>query len=177
MPRAEFGVLKRASARIARKHPMPSSRAWRNSPFAWIRRRGIKARGQIGEELIAEWCARRGISCVPIAAPHADLLIGSSQVEIKLATLSANGDYTFNQLRKQKYAFVVLLGLSPASAHCWIIKKRHLWSVVREGLRKQHGGQAARDTWMLKVRPGAEPGWLRTRGGSLEDALKIMRSL
>lgn len=168
--RAEFGVLKRASARLKPRHPLPSSKVWKDSPFAWIRQRHIKARGQIGEELIAEWCASREVDCQPAAGSHVDRSIGASKVEIKLATLSKAGDYTFNQLRRQRYAYVILLGLSPATAHCWVIKKSDLWVRGRVGLRKQHGGQAARDTWMLKIRPGREPKWLLTTASqSLHD--------
>ena len=98
-------------------------------------------------------------------------------MEVKLATLSAAGTFTFNQLRRQKYQYVVLLGVAPTFAHCWVIKKSDLWVRGRVGPRKQHGGQAARDTWMLNVAPGYEPKWLQSRGGALLDALQILKGL
>lgn len=63
----------------------------------------------------------------PSNAGH-DRLVAGHKVEIKFSTLWEQGDYVFQQLRNQDYEYALLLGVSPLTAHAWLVpsRKRYL---------------------------------------------------
>jgi len=74
---------------------------WAGSPFAWIRTRPSRQVGKIGEQLVAGWCAAKGLDVVATGDAQADRVIAGRRVEIKFSTLWASGGYTFQQIRDQ----------------------------------------------------------------------------
>ena len=59
-------------------------------------------------------------------------------MEIKFSTLWKSGVYKFQQIRDQEYDAMVLLGISPFSAACWIVPKAETsweWRAIPAGLR------------------------------------------
>lgn len=149
--------------------------AWTGSPFAWIIALPSRQVGKIGEQLVAGWCASRGLRVVPSRDAQADLLINSKRVEVKFSTLWAGGDYVFQQIRNQQYELVLFLGLSPFKASCWVVPKEVILTLpLKAGLRYQHGGQAGRDTIWLRFAAETPPSWLRRYGGTLENAYRLL---
>jgi hypothetical protein len=147
---------------------------WAGSPFAWIRTRPSRQVGKIGEQLVAGWCAAKGLDVTRSSNSEADRIIAGKRVEIKFSTLWESGIYKFQQLRDQDYDFAVCLGISPFDAHCWVISKAVLCQYVI-GHTPQHTGKGGTDTFWLSIQATAPPAWLKPCGGSLAAAYEIMR--
>lgn len=151
---------------------------WAGSPFGWIKKRPSRQIGAIGEKLVAGWLAARGFSVARSPDSDADRLIEGQRAEIKFSTLWANGGYKFQQLRDQNYDFAICLGVSPHSAHCWVIEKPRLMAMRRQGLiPAQHGGRDGIDTAWLSLNPAALPDWIAPYGGSLAQAVARVSAL
>jgi hypothetical protein len=60
---------------------------WAGSPFAWIRTRPSRQVGKIGEQLVAGWCAAKGLDVTRSSNSEADRVIAGRRVEIKFSTL------------------------------------------------------------------------------------------
>lgn len=144
---------------------------WTDSPFGWIRARPSRQVGKIGEELVARWCAGKGLDVMPGGDPQVDLIIAGRRVEIKFSTLWGNGLYVFQQIRNQSYEYVICLGIAPFDAHCWVIPKE---DALRHAT-PQHTGRSGRDTYWLSINPNSPPDWLKKYGGRLADACAILQ--
>ena len=84
-----------------------------------------------------------------------------------------NGGYKFQQLRDQNYDLAICLGVSPFTAHCWVIPKPdilRLWKHEHK-ISSQHGGAAGADTAWIDVRIDSPSDWLAEYGGSLSDGI------
>lgn len=149
---------------------------WAGSPFAWIRTRPSRQVGKIGEQLVAGWCAAKGLDVAASHDSEADRVIGGHRVEIKFSTLWESGVYTFQQIRDQNYSYAVFLGLSPFDAHCWVVSKEQLRLHVI-GHTPQHAGKAGTDTFWLSFPATNPPGWLSQCGGSLTQAFSILQKI
>jgi len=153
-----------------------SDSAWSGSPFEWIRERPSRQVGMIGERLVAGWLAARGFNVTRAPDSDADRLVEGRRVEVKLSTLWASGHYKFQQLRDQDYEMAICLGLSPFTAHCWVIPKADiikLWR-VQHVIRSQHGGAAGNDTAWIDVQGDSPATWIQKYGGTLSDAVKVL---
>ena len=77
------------------------------------------------------------------------------------------GTYTFEQIRrKENYDYLFFLGISPFTAHAWIISKTDALNVAT----KQHG----EDTKWLQIDPNDNERWqgeFKNRVGILEICL------
>ncbi|TSC71591.1 MAG: hypothetical protein G01um101438_1022 [Parcubacteria group bacterium Gr01-1014_38] len=147
---------------------------WAGSPFAWIRTQASRRRGKIGEQLIAGWCAAKGLDVVGSDDLESDRIINGRRVEIKFSTPWNTGFYKFQQLRYQNYDYAICLGISPFDADCWVLSKKILRSHVL-GHTPQHAGRSGKDTFWLTVKVGKPPPWLRSCGGTLAAAYEIIR--
>lgn len=146
---------------------------WAGSPFAWIRTRPSRQVGKIGEQLVAGWCAAKGLDVVNTGDSEADRVIAGRRVEIKFSTLWESGVYKFQQLRDQNYSHAICLGISPFDAQCWVLSK----DVLREhviGHTPQHTGRGGTDTFWLSFDASTPPTWMRPHGGSLSAAGRIL---
>ena len=149
---------------------------WLGSPFAWIRTRPAGQVGKIGEQLVAGWCAAKGLDVVSCSDPQADRVIGGHRVEIKFSTLWESGVYKFQQVREQEYDYLICLGISPFDAHCWVIPKRLLREHVI-GHTPQHTGKKGTDTFWLSFRADSPPDWLSSCGGTLAEAFGVLKRM
>jgi len=167
----DVALLATISAAIMTDYVNPAQDPWVGSPFAWIRTRPSRQVGAIGEQLVAGWCAAKGLDVLRTGDAKADQVINGRRMEIKFSTLWAGGDYVFQQIRNQRYDSVVLLGVSPFMASCWVVPKPVLLEVpLKPGLAYQHGGRAGRDTTWLRFPSTNPPAWLRQFGGTLAAA-------
>lgn len=146
---------------------------WAGSPFAWIRTRPSRQRGKIVEQIVAGWCAAKGLDVTSSGDAEADRIIAGRRVEIKGSTLWKSGVYKVQQIRDQNYEFVVCLGISPFDAHCWVISKDILRQHVI-GHTPRHTGRGGTDTFWLSFTVSTPPAWLATCGGRLASAYKIL---
>lgn len=147
---------------------------WDASPFGWIAKTSSpRRRGKIGEQLVAGWCAAKGLDVTGSPDSDADRVIRGIRCEIKFSTLWEKGGYTFQQIRDQRYAHLVLLGVSPFDAHCWVVPKPVAWA----NAPAQHGGAQGKDTKWIRFHPEAPPSWLVPFGGSLAQGFKVLRSI
>jgi hypothetical protein len=148
---------------------------WDGSPFQWIKRIGSSRRiGKIGEQLVAGWCAAKGLDVTRSSSSQADRIIGGLAVEIKFSTLWESGVYKFQQIRDQNYEYAICLGISPQMAHCWVISKELLRLHVI-GHLPQHRGREGTDTFWLSVIVANPNAWLKECGGTLADAYAVLR--
>jgi hypothetical protein len=149
---------------------------WKGSPFAWIINLPAGSKGKLGKQLISSWCAAKGLAVDTCKDPGADMLINGHRVEIKFSTLWKSGIYKFQQIRDQNYEYAVCLGVSPFEAHCWAISKSLLKKHVI-GHMGQHTGIAGKETSWITVIPNEPPDWLKTCGGTLDQAFIVLKGL
>lgn len=143
---------------------------WAGSPFEWMMRLPSRSRGRAGELIVESWLEGLGFDVrLPVNTGH-DRLVSLRKVEIKFSTLWASGDYVFQQLRDQDYELILLLGVSPSIAHCWLAPK----SVAYGHAVPQHGGAAGRDTRWLRLPASAPPSWMAEYGGDLENSVSVL---
>lgn len=87
----EVRLLATIAATLKRDYVVPEINIWEGSPFAWILMRPSRQRGKIGEQLVAGWCAAKGLDVVSVRDAEADRVINGRRVEIKFSTLWASG--------------------------------------------------------------------------------------
>ena len=171
----DFELL--ASAANFLKSEFPTSNpAWDGSPFEWILSLPSRSKGKLGERLVIQWSALKGLSVDKSPDSDADMLINGHRVEVKFSTLWKTGIYKFQQIRDQDYDFGVFLGISPFEAHCWVVSKELLKGFVI-GHMGQHTGATGKETAWLTVDPNKPPTWLSASGGTLEQAFEVLRNL
>lgn len=147
---------------------------WAGSPFAWIRTCPPRQVGKTGEQLVAGWCAARGLDVTSSRDSQADRVIAGRRVDIKFSTLWKSGVYKFQHIRDQDDEFALCLGISLFDAHGWVIPR----DVLRQrviGHTPQHAGQRGADTFWLSVEAASPPEWLAEDGGCLARAFEIMQ--
>ena len=172
-----FGELAALGAEISTAYegqPDP----WKGSPFEWLKKRPSRQIGAIGELLIERWLQGNGIPVTHSPNSDADRVVNGHRAEIKLSTLWATGHYKFQQLRDQDYEFAVLMGISPHDAHCWVIPKAdlvRLWKVEHVISAQHNSGHGGQDTAWMDVDPANPPEWLKPFGGTLDEALRLIR--
>lgn len=168
-------LLASISATLVTDYVDPSRDPWAGSPFAWIKTRPSRQVGAIGEQLVAGWCAAKGLDVIRTRDSEADRIINNRRIEIKFSTLWTAGTYKFQQIRDQRYDYALLIGLSPFTANCWMVPKSVLMEdPPRPGVSYQHGGRAGRDTRWVSFPAMVPPQWLRRYGGSLAEAYQLL---
>ena len=171
----DFELLSSAANFLKKDFPT-SNPAWKDSPFEWILKLPSASKGKLGQRLVFQWSALKGLPVDKSPDSEADMLINGRRVEVKFSTLWKAGFYKFQQIRDQNYEFGVFLGISPFEAHCWVISKKTLQEFVI-GHMGQHTGLSSSETAWLTVNPKTPPDWLSTSGGSLEQAVKTLKNL
>ena len=88
---------------------------WQGSPVAGYRKLGNTNRGEIGEEFVRRYLKLSKIEVVRgLRTSLTDMGILDSKLEIKTASLGANGTFQFNHIRMdRKYQYLLCLGICP----------------------------------------------------------------
>jgi hypothetical protein len=149
---------------------------WVGSPFEWVRSLSSGSKGKLGKRLVSQWCALKGFTVNPSPDSDADLLVNGRRVEIKFSTLWQGGFYKFQQVRDQNYEYAILLGISPSTAHCWVLSKQTLQQYVI-GHLGQHTGSKGKDTSWITVNPNNPPIFMLNYGGTLDQAYNTLRQI
>lgn len=148
----------------------PGHDRWVGSPFEWLMTLPSSTRGKAGEILGAIWLEQLGYEVLPRRNPEHDRVVADRTIEIKFSSVWAAGVYKFQQLRDQDYQFVLLLGVSPTIAHCWVVPKEESFA----NARPQHGGARAIDTKWISFPASTPPAWLAPHGGDLDEAIEAI---
>lgn len=172
---SDFNLLSTAAHHIRNDIDSRGSQ-WKDSEFEWIIYLPSGSKGKLGKLLIQQWVALKGLSVEKSPDSEADLLINGHRVEIKFSTLWDKGCYKFQQIRNQNYDFCICLGISPSTAHCWVISKKQLITYVI-GHLGQHTGLKGTETAWFPVYPNNPPDWLLSSGGSLDEAFDVLKPL
>lgn len=157
---------------------LKNNHQWDDSPFAWIKHRPSRSVGAIGEKMVSMWLTMHDFNVTRTGDSEADRLVEGIRTEIKFSTLWENGSYRFQQIRDQSYDILILLGISPHNAHCWVLEKRQvidLWK-TKHVIGGQHTGQFGTETAWIGVAPEVES-FLTPYGGSLEIAIERLAQL
>lgn len=126
---------------------------WENSPFKWITTLAPRTKGKVGEEIISHWLVSNGFTVEHSPDTEADRIVCNKRVEIKFSTLWEDGKFAFQQIRDQNYHFMIMVGLAPSYARCWVFLKAEimrLWKDVNM-IMGQHMGQEGSDTAWLHI--------------------------
>lgn len=88
---------------------------WLESPVAGYRRLGNTNRGEIGEEFVRRYLEESKIKVTRgVRTALTDMRILKNHLEIKTASLGANGTFQFNHVRlDRKYNYLLCLGICP----------------------------------------------------------------
>ncbi len=152
------------------------NRLWEGSSYGWLTKLPSRKRQAVGKQLVAGWSAAKGLDVIRAKDSPCDRVIAGQRMEIKFSTLWGSGVYKFQQLREQNYEFAICLGLSPFTAHCWVISKDLLRAHVI-GHTPQHTGKGGTDTFWLSVDVANPPSWLSECGGTLALAFRVLKSI
>lgn len=173
---SQYEELERIAKAAEKLAPKPDP-AWVKSPFKWILALPSRSKGSFGERLVQEIFRVNGFDVKrPASGSDHDRVINGHRIEIKMSTLwTKNGHYKFQQIRNQHYDFLLFLGLSPNSAHCWLVPKEEVYD-GREGVSHQHAGKAGSDTLWLTFPATKPPTWLKGFGGTIDQAQKLMKA-
>ena len=145
---------------------------WKNSPFEWIRHLPARSKSKIAREIIIKWLSNEGIILEREGGTNENLVINSKTYAVKFSSLWINGIYQFQQIRENGPDFIICFGISPFNAHCWVFHKER---AIKNG-SIQHRGAKGSEYW-LKINPSHEESWEKNFGGTLSNALKIIKSL
>jgi len=90
---------------------------WQGSPLIGYRMLGNTNRGEIGEEFVRRYLRAAGIEVGNGGrTSQTDLTIDNRRVEVKTASLGANGTFQFNHVRLDRgYDWLLCLGICPHS--------------------------------------------------------------
>jgi hypothetical protein len=122
---------------------------WRDSPFAWLRTLPTSRRSKAAIALCEHMFRGIGFSVGDRQGAGHDVLVAGRTVRVKFSTLWATGMYTFQQIPVVGYDVLVLIGVSPMSAHVWVVPVDDL------------AHYAARDGSLgLEIDPADPPDWL-----------------
>jgi site-specific DNA-methyltransferase (adenine-specific) len=145
---------------------------WESSPFSWVTQLPAAKKGKLGKNLIASWCAAKGLSVDYPKDAQASLVINGYRIATKFSTLWAEGSYKFQQIRNKGYDYLICLGISPSDAHCWVFQREF----IVEKSTPQHGGSKGAEYW-LTINPMSPPEWAKECGGTLDEAYIIIKNL
>lgn len=145
--------------------------AWESSPFSWVTKLAAAKKGKLGKNLIASWCAVKGLTVDHPTDSQASLVINGFRIATKFSTLWSEGSYKFQQIRNEGYDYLVCLGISPTDAHCWIFPRE----IVIQKATPQHKGSKGAEYW-LTLNPLTPPKWASAYGGTLEEAFMVIQN-
>lgn len=140
----------------------PDQEAWAISPYGWVKRVATVSRGKAATALLHSLLTKAGLPVAARTSTEHDLLVNGHRTRVKLSTLWAAGEYTFQQIRPGDYDVLVLLGLSPQRAHLWVVPKNEALARIET---------ARGDTAWLTFTPNRPPDWLNEHGGTLAAGL------
>ena len=137
-----------------------------------------KTKGQVAEDIVERFLICNDFHVMRSDNSEYDRIINGKKVEIKFSMLWESGVYKFQQIRDQDYDLLICFGISPYSAHCWVIPKCQIMTWWKNNIIiSQHGGEKGNDTKWLSVKVDKPQDILHPYGGSLEDAIHCLKDM
>lgn len=129
---------------------------WVGSPFEFlVPKYTIKNIGCLGEEAVAQYCAVHNVPYRHSIDTEYDCTIYDIPVEIKFTTRSNDHRYTINQIRDQRYAYILVIGVYSGGIEYWLIPKTEA-ALYSHG---QHGGATATETRSMVIKKNKRNRW------------------
>lgn len=144
---------------------------WKNSPFEWIVQLPARSKGKLARRLISSFFVSKGLIVDKEKNSSETIIIEKVRYAIKFSTLWTNHIYQFQQIKAGGPEKIICFGISPFSAHCWIIDRN---DAIRYG-NEQHRGANGAEYW-LSIDPENPPTWLEKFGGPLEKAIAVIKN-
>ena len=135
---------------------------WKDSPFEWLLQLSASQKGKLGKYLIMSWLSKKGFDIESSKDRGVSFLINNIPVVLKFSTIWENGEYVFQQIRRNGYKLLLCFGISPHKAHCWVFKKEY---AIQHG-NIQH--KKGKEFW-IKINPQNVPEWAKNNGGKLNE--------
>ncbi|MEX2143301.1 MAG: site-specific DNA-methyltransferase [Anaerolineales bacterium] len=145
---------------------------WKDSPFEWVLQLSPRKRGKLGRELLMAWFANEGVKFSRAGESGETLVLDKYRFAIKFSTPWNGVAYKFQQIRLSDYNYLICFGLSPFAAHCWIFDKDY----AIKNAQTQHKAEKGGEFW-LTIDPNEVPEWAKTSGGSLNNALSVLKGV
>ena len=168
---SDFQDLVIASSHLQRELE-ETSEFWKDSPFEWILQLPSRKKGKFARELVQTWLSQEKYKITKAPGVGESLCIGEKTFSIKFSTLWTSNIYRFQQIRSDGYDYLICLGISPHTAHCWIIDKE---SALKNST-VQHKGTNNAEFW-LEIDPYKQGVWYEKFGGYLGKAKTILRKI
>lgn len=166
-PPADDTAAQHAFTRLAnqvRSTFVPDNDPWADSPYAWVKQLPSASRGRAGVALVHRWSRTNGFDVTGRREKGHDLVAGTERLEVKMSTLWASGDYTFQAVRDTGYDTLVLLGISPHHVHLWAVPREAALSNV---------DRTTGNGW-ITVPAASPPDWLAGYGGSPAHTRRVL---
>ncbi|MCP4139403.1 MAG: site-specific DNA-methyltransferase [Chloroflexi bacterium] len=122
---------------------------WENSPFEWQHYLAPNQKEVVGKELMLSWLESE------------EIMLKKEKVSLKFSTLSAEGNYEFENILEDDHEYLLCFGISPFEAHAWVFERATLSTHAKENL--------------ISINPKNTPDWLKGKESSLESAIQILR--
>lgn len=145
---------------------------WKNSPFEWIAHLPARSKSKVARQILVRWLSNEGIDLERESGSNENLSIGNFSFAIKASMLWVVNIYKFQQIRSNGPEYIICFGISPFEVHCWVIPKK----VAIEKGSIQHRGANDSEHWLTIDLSKKEP-WIENYGGTLSDALKMIKSI
>ena len=145
---------------------------WKDSPFEWVLQLPPRSKATLARSLIIKWLENKGLTIERTKDASETLVINGFQYAIKSSMLWKDGFYQFQQIKSQGPNYVICFGISPFEAHCWIFDRDY---AIEHGAQ-QHKGANGAEYW-LTINPKKIPDWAVGHGGTLDEALYIIKAL
>ena len=144
---------------------------WKSSPFEWISQLPARTKGKVARELLTKWFEHNGLVVNKIKDSSESIEINNKEYAIKFSTLWSSNIYKFQQIKIEGPNNIICFGLSPFTAHCWIVSK----DLAIQNGKPQHRGSGNSEYW-ISVDPLDIPDWIINYGGNLEQATNVIKS-
>ncbi|MCD4671585.1 MAG: site-specific DNA-methyltransferase [Anaerolineaceae bacterium] len=167
----EFQTLTAIATSLQEAEEKRSDR-WKSSPFEWIIQRPARSKGKLGRILVSRWFTSKGLTVERVKESGEKILINGILYAVKFSSLWESGVYKFHQINKNGPDYLICFGISPLEAHCWVFNKE----IAIEHGKKQHKGAKDAEYW-LSISPNNIPAWALGFGGTLENAINVIRNL
>ena len=160
------------SASYIQKELEEQSDLWKDSPFEWVVQLPAAKKSKLARHLVTEWLRNSDFSVNNPKKSFTSLSIDGHIIAIKFSTLWINGVYKFQQIRAEGYDLILCLGISPDKVHSWVFSCEY----ALKHATPQHKSAKGAEFWMA-IAPDDPPEWAIEHGGSLNQAISVLRGL
>jgi hypothetical protein len=112
--------------------------------------------------------------------PKSRVKVKSLSFPVKTFFMWGAGNIKFQNIRDNKFDFVLCQGIYPSASFGWLIPKEEIWVdgelQERPGLTLQHGGSGGGDDAWIGVNPRDVHDWMKPYGGTTNALIKVAQT-